>query len=211
MTGNTAFFKRKVSFRFGGTFMPYSYKIDESGRAYTIDKAYLVTHKKLFRVTSLDFSVGLNFSSKQGKKEDEPDRVNLANDPTSQLIDPTGFDQIAYGSYVDFDVPWTLRIDYNFRYTNPYEDHTIIQNLRASGDFSLTPKWKIGMNTGYDFKLKKITTSNISISRDLHCWEMSVRLVPFGKYRSYGFTINIKSAILRDLQYEKRETWYDNF
>jgi len=211
MSGNTAFFKRKLSLRFGGTFMPYSYNINEAGRAYNIDKAYFATHKKLFLVTSLDFSVGMNFRSNQGKKDDKSGQVDLANDPTAQLIDPTGFDQIAYGSYVDFDIPWTLRINYNFRYTKPYVDYDIIQSVRVSGDFSLTPKWKIGLNSGYDFKLNKITTTNISISRDLHCWEMSVRLVPFGKYKSYGFTINIKSAILKDLQYEKRESWYDNF
>jgi hypothetical protein len=211
MTGNTAFFNRKVSFRFGGTFNPYGYYENESGRKYNIDRAYLKTHNKLLRVTSLDFSVGMNFSSKQGKEEGEDDQMSLANDPTANLIDPTGYDQIAYGAYVDFDIPWTFGLDYTFRYTKPYDEYKIIQSLRIRGDFSLTPKWKIGFNSGYDFKAKKVTTTNVSIHRDLHCWEMQVSMVPFGKYRSYSFQINIKSAILRDLMYEKGDTWYDNF
>jgi hypothetical protein len=211
MSGNTALFRRKLSLRFGGTFMPYAYHISENGRAVNIDKSYLSTSGKPFRVTNLDFSVGMNFSSKQGKKEDEDGQMELANDPTANLIDPTGFDPIAYGAYVDFDVPWTFGVDYNFRYSKPYDKSDIIQSLRIRGDFSLTPKWKIGYNSGYDFKTKKMSTTNVSISRDLHCWEMQVTMVPFGRYRSYSFRINIKSAILRDLMYEKGDTWYDNF
>jgi hypothetical protein len=154
----------------------------------------------------------MNFSSKQGKKEEgDQAQMELANDPTANLVNPTGLDQVPYSSYVDFDIPWTFGLDYNFRYTRPYDEHNIIQSLRIRGDFSLTPKWKIGFNSGYDFKTKKVTTTNVSIHRDLHCWEMQVSMVPFGKYRSYSFQINIKSAILRDLMYEKGDTWYDNF
>ena len=211
MSGNTSIFKRKVSFRFGGTFDPYSYYTDVNGRTYVIDKSYLSTHNKPFRITSLDFSVGMNFKSKQGSKDDESNEMELANDPTARLIDPTGMDQVNYGAYVDFDIPWTLGLNYNFRYTKPYEDYKIIQSFRIRGDFSLTPKWKIGVNSGYDFERKAVTTTNISIHRDLHCWEMQVSVVPFGKYRSYSFQINIKSAILRDLMYEKGDSWYDNF
>ncbi len=211
MTGNTALFKRKVSLRFGGTFSPYAYYTDPSGRKYEINKAYWKTDRKPFRLTSFDFAVGVSFSSKQGSNTDKEGQLQLANDPTARLVDPTGFDPIAYGAYVEFDVPWTFGLDYNFRYTKPYEEHKIIQSLRVRGDFSLTPKWKIGLNSGYDFKTKKITTTNVNIYRDLHCWEMRVSMVPFGKYRSYSFHINIKSAILRDLQYEKGDTWYDNF
>ena len=75
-----------------------------------------------------------------------------------------------------------------------------IHTIRLSGDISLTPKWKIGVNTGYDFVAKEFSTTNISIHRDLHCWEMRFSVVPFGDRRSYSFTINAKSAILRDVK-----------
>jgi len=212
MTGNTSFFKRTVSLRFGGTFNPYAYVVDEeTGRTHDIDKALITTENRLFRMTGLDFSIGMNFKSKQGSGSEEDGQMELANDATARLIDPTGFDQVAYGSYVDFEIPWTLGMDYNFRYTKPYDESNIIQSFRLRGDFSLTSQWKIGFNSGYDFKTKKITTTNISIHRDLHCWEMQVSIVPFGRYRSYSFQINIKSSILRDLMYEKGDTWYDNF
>jgi hypothetical protein len=102
-------------------------------------------------------------------------------------------------------------VDYSLRYTKPRDESSVIQTIRLSGDFSLTPKWKIGFNTGYDFKNSKVTTSNLSIYRDLHCWEMRLTAVPFGNYKSFNFQINAKSAILQDLKYNKRIPWQDNF
>ena len=213
MSGNTSLFKRKVSLRFGGVFNPYAYVTEENGRSHDIDRALFTTDKRLFRVTGLDFSIGMNFSSKQGGSgsQQEESEVELANDATARMINPTGYDEINYAAYVDFTIPWTLRVDYNFRYTKPYDESNIIQSIRLGGDFSLTPKWKIGFNSGFDFKRMEVTTTNLNIHRDLHCWEMTVSMVPFGTYRSYSFTINIKSAILKDLQYEKGDSWYDNF
>jgi hypothetical protein len=116
-----------------------------------------------------------------------------------------------YGDYVDFDIPWSVRLDYSFSYSKKKADVTLVQTVRASGDFSLTPKWKIGFNSGYDLDRKQFTTTNLSIYRDLHCWEMRISVVPFGNYKSYNFQINAKSSILSDLKYNKRKAWQDNF
>ena len=116
-----------------------------------------------------------------------------------------------YGQYVDFNVPWTFGMDYTFRYVKTKEEPEIVQSVRFRGDLSLTPKWKIGFNSGYDFTRKKVSLTNVSIYRDLHCWEMQITMVPFGNYRSYSFQINIKSSILHDLKYEQSDNWYDNF
>ncbi|MDX1531097.1 MAG: hypothetical protein R3362_06190, partial [Rhodothermales bacterium] len=53
--------------------------------------------------------------------------------------------------------------------------------------------------SGYDFEDMEITTTSLSILRDLHCWEMSLNWVPFGDYKSFGFSIYVKSGHLRDL------------
>lgn len=211
MSGNTSLFKRKVSLRFGGTFNPYSYVMDSMGRSTDINAALLSTHKRLARLTSFDVSVGIRFSSQQGGGARKIEEEALANDPTASLVNPTGYNEVYATSYVDFDIPWNISLNYNFRYSKPYEESQIIQSLRFNGDFNLTPKWKIGFNSGYDFKAKKVSTTNLSIHRDLHCWEMQVSVVPFGRYRSYSFQINILSAVLKDISYEKQDSWYDNF
>ena len=49
------------------------------------------------------------------------------------------------------------------------------------------------------------------VNRDLHCWQMAFNFVPFGYMKSYSFTINAKSSMLKDLRLQKRESNYDNF
>ena len=115
------------------------------------------------------------------------------------------------GEYVDFNIPWSLNINYNWSYSKQGLKPSFNHTVRINGDLSLTPKWKIGMNSGFDFVSRKITTTNISIYRDLHCWDMRFSVIPFGDRRSYTFTISAKSSILRDVKYSKSRSWYDNF
>ena len=114
-------------------------------------------------------------------------------------------------AYVDFNIPWTLRVNYNLTYSQPNfrESRNITNTIGFSGDVNLTPKWKIGFRTGYDFVQKDLTLTNIDIYRDLHCWEMTFNVVPFGSRRSYVFNIRVKSSILQDLKLSRRRSWYD--
>jgi hypothetical protein len=79
-----------------------------------------------------------------------------------------------------------------------------------SGDLSLSEKWKIRYSSGYDFEAKEFSMTNIGISRDLHCWTMSLDWVPFGRFQSYNFRINVKSSVLQDLKLERRKPFFDN-
>ena len=116
-----------------------------------------------------------------------------------------------YGmNYVDFNVPWNLRFSYNLTYSKPKYESSVVQTLSFSGDISLTPKWKIGFSSGYDFKNKQLTTTSINFYRDLHCWDMRMTVIPLGFYKSFSFQINVKSAILQDLKYTKRDHYLDN-
>jgi hypothetical protein len=80
--------------------------------------------------------------------------------------------------------------------------------MSVNGDFSLTPRWKIGGNTYYDFTTSKIQTLSMFISREMHCWQMSINLTPVGLYRSFNITINPKSGILRDLKINRSRFFY---
>ena len=63
---------------------------------------------------------------------------------------------------------------------------------------------------GYDLGTRKLTPASISISRDLHCWQMSFSWIPFGYHRSWSFNIGVKAASLADLKYDKSQSMYDN-
>jgi hypothetical protein len=212
MSGNTSLFKRMLNIRFGGRFDPYSYVVTKNGTRRAINTSLLKDRHQLVRMTNFDFSTSINFKSKQKKSGSSATGATEEGDPTARVAQTTTMgEENFYGQYVDFDIPWSLGVDYNFNYSRTKEKPEIIQSVRIRGDLSLTPKWKIGFNSGYDFTNRKVSMTNLNVYRDLHCWEMQITMVPFGQYRSYSFQINIKSAILRDLKYEQGDNWYDNF
>lgn len=213
--GSTKLFKNKLNITFRGVLDPFGYDEKRSRTRET----YFSQTGKAFRLTNAGISAGFSLRSKQDTKGNGPDREeeqeSQLNDPNMPGMDPNNpYDprmEEYYGDYVDFQIPWSVRIDYSFNYTKPKDVANIVQTVRASGDFSVTPKWKIGFNTGYDLDRMQFTTTNLSVYRDLHCWEMRISVVPFGQYKSYNFQINAKSSILKDLKYNKRKSWQDNF
>jgi hypothetical protein len=114
-------------------------------------------------------------------------------------------------TYIDFDIPWTLQINYSLSYSRPLNSTVrISQALQFSGDVSLSEKWKITYNSGFDFENMEFTTTNLGITRDLHCWSLNFNWGPFGRFTYYNFRIAVKSSLLQDLKLERRQPFFDN-
>lgn len=214
MSARTLLFE-KFNINVAGTLDPYA--LNEKGIR---DKEFQFSqNRQLFRLTN--FRVGIGFSLTGGKKDsgDEDSQTSRTGRTMGNPSFGNGMDDPLFGDalsaglldgeYVDFDVPWNLRLDYSFSYTKQRFEPTTMQTLTFSGDVSLSPKWKIGFRSGYDFKGKKLTTTSLNFFRDLHCWEMSLSVVPIGYLRSFSFKINVRSGTLRDLQLTRRQSHYD--
>ncbi|NOT74491.1 MAG: LPS-assembly protein LptD [Cyclobacteriaceae bacterium] len=159
------------------------------------------------RITSANLALSTNFSSKGQKKDnDTRDKILKSNAPPAEkqyLIQNPD-------SYVDFDIPWNLRLSYNANYSHSVNSTPkVTQSLRFNGDFSLTKAWKVTYNSGYDFEAKEITTTQLGITRDLHCWTVNLSWVPFGRFTSYTFFIGVKSSLLKDLKLNRTRSFYD--
>ena len=114
--------------------------------------------------------------------------------------------------YVDFNIPWSVRLTYNVNYRRRgFEQGDVTQTLRFNGDISLTDQWKLTYQSGYDFTNKKWTEARFNVIRDLHCWDMTLSWVPFGRFQSYNFTIKAKSSLLQDLKLSKKRNAGDSF
>lgn len=197
LSARTKVFNNKVNINLSGTIDPYA--IDANAVRYN------KYNGGIGRLTRVSASSGIQFSSDNGKKKEEKDDKLNGN----------------YSQYMDFEVPWSISLDYTFSYSKnysrnpaegakkPLSKNVISQMVRINGDFSLTPKWKFGYSTGYDFQQKEITATSFNISRDLHCWEMTFSCIPFGTHQSYNFQINVRSSLLKDLKLTKRDSWYD--
>ncbi|MBR2629335.1 MAG: LPS-assembly protein LptD, partial [Alistipes sp.] len=146
-----------------------------------------------------------------------PEYANPFYDPYGRM-DPTLRRQYMSQSYYDFSIPWSLNVNYNVNYTLNYVNNgttgyrrNVTQTIGFSGNVTFSKKMSATFSGGYDISMNKLTTSSISITRDLHCWQMSFSWIPFGHYKSWNFHIGVKAASLQDLKYEKSQSMYDNY
>ncbi len=160
------------------------------------------------RVSRTEISLSANFSSSQ--RTPGPERVAERTDEFTRLTRPGG-----YNEYVDFNVPWNVSFSYSLGVSNNYiatrrADTLVLgQFVQVQGDVNLTPRWKITASTGYDFTSKKLQITDISIYRDLHCWEMRLNTIPFGIQKSYTFSLSVKASVLQDLKLQRRRDFRD--
>ncbi|MBN2773210.1 MAG: LPS-assembly protein LptD [Prolixibacteraceae bacterium] len=211
-----------ISLNFGGVLDPYM--MDSiNGRPVRVDKYTWNYNKglaKLGRLTRANLSFGMSFSSQDLKKKSEGGG-NPGNRGGDSGDSEENDEEDVEGAkntnenfgYVNFDVPWDIRFDYNFNYSrnNPFEKGRITQAVSFSGTLTLTQKWRLSMNSNYDIMAKEFSFTTFTIHRDLHCWQMMFNFVPFGYMKSYSFTLNANSGMLRDLKVDKRRSHYDNF
>lgn len=122
--------------------------------------------------------------------------------------------------YVKNTVPWSISLNYGINYTRQNFnvdkeafDYRVSHSLMLNGSIQPTKNWNFNFSASYDFDAKKIANMTIGISRDLHCWTFTASVIPFGYYKSYNFSIGVKSSLLRDLKYDKHgytapNSWY---
>lgn len=212
MNARTTLFNRKLSINANGSLDPYGTDTI-NGRMQRVNEFAFSKNSKLFRLTRFGVSMNISFRSEAGgrdeKGEEESTNISNAGLPVDEFGNPVG-DMFGY-NYVDFSVPWSVSAAYSFNYSKPLDRKTLTQTISLNGDFSLTPKWKISYRTGYDFERNEFSLTSFRIHRDLHCWEMSLHLIPFGPNKSYHFTINVKSTILKDLKFDKKSSPWDRY
>ncbi len=209
-SGRTSLFNQKINLNFNGTFDPYM--LDARGQR--IDR-FVVQDGKLARLTNLGVSFDYSFNpdaakSRNGNIDSLKNNMPSMTPEQQQALARISSDPNAF---VDFKIPWNLAGSFSMQYFKRYDpaerrekaDYTA--TVQFHGDFNVTPKWKIQFNSGYDFKQKEVSLTRFSIYRDLHCWDMSVGWVPFGRYQSYNITIRAKASILQDLKLTKQNSY----
>ncbi len=210
-----------INLQAGSSFTIYG--LSEKGVTVT-ELAYL-QGRGIMRMTNLNMSIDMDLGAllrgktkkagqqgSQGSPPGTPGNDTGAEGQSGQANNlPLANKNIDEYGYIRFDVPWSLRMAYNFSYSKPTFRTTISQQLTLSGDVRLTPKTAINYSTGYDFAQAEITSTRVGISRDLHCWEMSFSWIPIGYMRSWNFTIRAKSGVLQDLKYERKKDFHENY
>ncbi|MEL7532293.1 MAG: putative LPS assembly protein LptD, partial [Bacteroidota bacterium] len=209
MRARTSLFKNKVSINATGTLDPYaiqSFTNIETGEITKrkVDQYLINTDGRIGRITraQISFSTSLRGEELRRKQVD------------SEEVDQAEFAQIQRTSYqyVDFDIPWDVRLRYSLSYSNDgINDPRIVSTMNVDGSLNLTQNWKLQLSSGFDLVDMEVTNTSLQIFRNLHCWDMSFRWVPFGPQRSYSFVINVRSSTLQALRLTKNNFWQDRF
>ena len=217
VSGGTTLFDNKMNVNFGATLDPYA--IDNSGKrinVFNIDNG-----GSLFRMTSSNMTLNYSLSSK-GKKDKKKDEniqsqrnggreddlfgtnKDLGDNRRSQFNeDDDGEDKIS--EFFNSKLPWDMTFAYSLTYGNNNRENKIIGNsIMISANADITPKWKAGVSTGYDFVQKGVTFTQLRFERDLLSWRMNFNWSPFGTNANWGFFIGIKSGVLSDIKWDKR-------
>jgi lipopolysaccharide assembly outer membrane protein LptD (OstA) len=192
----------------GGSLDPYLYVKDklffDVGRR-TPD-LMLEKGEGFARLQAFNLSVSRRFSPKGANKPKESNNTSQAQlkQINNNLED-----------YVDWNIPWSFSFSYQFSMNKTgLASAQEVSGTSFQGDLSLTEKWKLSLSSGYDFKYKGLTYTNISVHRDLHCWELNFNWTPiaspfFGRASNYSFDLRVKSSLLQELKISRRRSFYD--
>ena len=184
--------------------------------SYTFNNETIKKIKKLFNRDS---------NNEENKEDEEENNENKPEEKKSLKGGRSGSKETKKASvdndgYMPFKLPWNLSVSYgiimaedrsaqinikSMRY--PYK---FTQNMNISGNIGISDNWKINFTSGYNFEFKKLTTTTMNISRDLHCFEMSCGIV-LAPYTSFNFSFRATSQMLADaLKIDKRSSGSSN-
>lgn len=215
----------------------YKYALNESGAPVRINKLRLFNGGGWGRLSSTgtSFSYTFNNDTFKRKRDKDKDKKNDNQQPQGRINRGEENDENAEGQdnsgpvtdlelidgYAKWECPWSLTVNYSlsygygsFNYDKLEYNGRWTQNLSLNASIRPTKNWSISASASYNFDTHKIAYMNCSISRQMHCFEMSASFVPVGPYKSYNFHIAVKSSILQDVKYDKHSsinngvTWY---
>ena len=121
--------------------------------------------------------------------------------------------------YTNPNVPWSINMSYSFSYRKSHQfsngkvidKHDFTQTLNLNGNVKLTPRLSLNMSTNFDLMALKMSTTQLTATYDLHCFNINVSWIPNGQWESWSFRIQANAAALADLlRFKKSSSFWDN-
>jgi hypothetical protein len=208
----------KLNITASGVYSPYAQ--DSFGRD-TRQYIWQGDRFRLGRLRSGSVSMSTSFQSKPRDEKKQPAQTQANNQITDPALLGDAQRMQEYvnrnpGEFVDFNIPWSINLSYSMFFSRNVEPGhpgkmktNVTSSVSFNNTFSLTPKWMFTTSGYYDFNTMQLTMFTMSVSRDMHCWQMSVNVTPLGAWKSYNISISPKSAILQDLRINRTRAFYN--
>ena len=222
MTMNTSIFG-KLGVSANMNFDPYAMEVQNKS-VVRVNKFAITQGQGLLRMNNASMSLSYSISG-EGKIEGNDGTKQAGGNPadhyTRIYYHPITGEYIpgGYLYYMNPNVPWSLNFNYSFSYRPTFqyanEQMTKVKNytqtLGMNGNIKLTPRLSMQMSTNFDLMAMQISTTQISATYDLHCFNINVSWVPTGKWESWSFRIQANAAALADLlRFKKSSSYWDN-
>ncbi|MDI9862056.1 putative LPS assembly protein LptD [Flectobacillus roseus] len=199
---------KKFDINIGGTLDPYVYQVNSNYGSVgeQLDEYMFSRGKGLANLSAFNMSIGKSFKPGGNKPKTSTSGTEGQMKQINRNID----------SYVDWSVPWEFQFSYQYNYAKRgLAPAVTVSAVTFSGSVKMTEKWDFKVQSGYDFINKGVSLTNISIHRDLHCWEMQFNWTPaasplYGRASSYSFDLRVKSSLLQELKLSRRRSFYDS-
>jgi hypothetical protein len=192
---------------------------DVDGQGQRVDQILWLRKPFSFgRITSGNVAVSTQLRGGDKKKGESTTELQPGESPSDIGLTDDQYDsELAYirnnpGEYADFNIPWSVNFSYSLSFSKVFQRNVGFknqssQNTTIGGTLNLTPKWQMAINGYYNITLGQLNGVSVSISRDMHCWQMSISLQPVGQYRSFSINISPKSPLLRDIRVNRTRSF----
>ena len=215
----------KLGISANANFDPYAILVDKnntSGRR--INRFAIQEGQGLLRMNTASMSLSYSLSGEgkiNGNDGTKQAGGNPADHYTRIYYHPVTGEYIPGGwlYYTNPNVPWSVNFNYSYSYRKAYQfsndqvitKHTHTQTLGVSGNVKLTPRLSLNLTTNFDLMAMKMSTTQLSATYDLHCFNINVSWIPTGQWESWSFRIQANAAALADLlQFKKSSSYWDN-
>ena len=215
----------KLGISANANFDPYAILVDKSNPSgRRINRFAIQEGQGLLRMNTASMSLSYSLSGEgkiNGNDGTQQSGGSPADHYTRIYYHPVTGEYIPGGwlYYTNPNVPWSVNFNYSYSYRKAYQysndqiitKHTHTQTLGVSGNVKLTPRLSLNLTTNFDLMALKMSTTQLSATYDLHCFNINVSWIPTGQWESWSFRIQANAAALADLlRFKKSSSYWDN-
>lgn len=178
------------------------YDRDESGSR--IDQYIWEETNRFATLTNFNVQANTNFSGGENGIRVEPGRsphYPKNYDPYEQSLFHPVDHYFNDRPIAPLAVPWSVDIRFSYRWQRTgNNDITRRAEINANNlRVRVTPEWQVSTSLGYDFIQKELTPTRFSVTRNLHCWNLSFDWNPFGDFKFYMFRLTVSDSQIQGL------------
>jgi hypothetical protein len=183
-----------------------------------VNTSIIEAGKGLARLTSLNLQMGSRFTSEGvsptqtgGSAQDTSSTRDDLRSRFERRVNTSEQESDVFGDrspgWSPLAMPWEVsgQIIYSLNRPNPELTSQTLQAV-IRGSISLTPTTRVGVSGTVDMLSGQLINPIIDISKQIHCWYLTLNWVPIGFNRGFFLRFGASAAQLRDLVIPKQST-----